>query len=202
VAAEKDETEEDSVQSDSGLDWAASGGQPYAGKSQGGEPGVDEEGTWREEDISAVVSSARYSNFNTALADSILELHAVDIVELLNDLRAQDQKNRITDKVRQNWLKSARILLVAHGRPHEEVLRLIRWVCADEHWSRRINSVYKLGESYEAILKESQLRKPRRGEVKPVDGKNHASHTEDGSAKPLDGHRSTAAVSFSSLADL
>ena len=165
VTAEVDECEEDSVKLDAGLDWAASGGQRYVGESQAKEPGG--QGSLGEDKTPGRISPTKYSVFNKPLSDPAVEQQAVEIVDLLNDLRVRANQNPVTETGRQGWLKSARILLFSHRRSFHEVCTLIRWGCEDEYWSGRITSVYKLQESYNQILQESQCRKPRRSRRMP-----------------------------------
>jgi hypothetical protein len=187
VTAEVDIHQEDSAERESGLEWAATGGRPVVTKNQEKHPGSEKAKT------PAAVSKTKDFVYDTSLTDSAVEQQAVDVVDLLNDLRVKAHKNPVTETGRASWLKSARIILDCHNHPFEEVCTLIRWACEDQYWSGRITNVFKLQQSYAELLDESKLCRPRRARTR----------RDDAPARTIPGHdKQDATLGFARLEDL
>lgn len=90
-------------------------------------------------------------DYDNPLADTALEDHANELVNLLKELT---DKRSLSKWDSQNWLKSARILLKSHGRPYDQACELLHHTRVDHYWTSKITSMFDLVVHYEGILEE------------------------------------------------
>lgn len=131
---------------------------PAAGPGGGGAAdlvGLSSGGTsWEEREVPGPISSSKYRNY---LRDSV---DAERIVSCWEEVRGPAP----SPQVLQRWVRSAYQLLAEDGRPVEEVLWLIRWVAADDRWSRRVKTLGWLrgggGDRYADLVGEAKNINP------------------------------------------
>ena len=131
---------------------------PAAGPGGGGAAdlvGLSNGGTsWEEREDPGPISSSKYRNY---LRDSV---DAERIVSCWEEVRGPAP----SPQALQRWVKSAYQLLAEDNRPVEEVLWLIRWVAADDRWSRRVKTLGWLrgdgGDRYADLVGEAKNINP------------------------------------------
>jgi hypothetical protein len=203
---EVDREQLDTQQEDLGLDrigTTASGGSSLAASQKNqGQP----EDQWSPDPpqgsptSSQTVSTIKDLGYNEGLVDSEKERLAVDLVDLLENLRTEVlDKPVTTDRHRRDNLKTARLLLEHDGKSASEVHGLLRWAYRDVHWSTRITTLFQLREQYTELLAESQSRRPRRIKQRR---EPHGSRYRPGSEDAVRQKRSPKDVGFATGADL